>query len=150
MEVLREDRKAKRCITDVKFSAADANGTLLLAVASLDGRVFLHDGTSFAYKSVFSIPTTNSGNDSNTENIKSAVTRIDFSNDARHLRIVTASHELFYYSIESEMLIDAPMVVRDVIWDQISCPYHWMTQGNENSIVVAICLLFLLDVNWWF
>lgn len=115
LEIIREDRKSKQYVTDIKFSP---NGQKI-AFAAGDGRVYLHESNSH-YPFIASIETT-------AKNC--SVTRIDFSADSKCIRLATSSKELFYYSLDQQCLISSPMTLRDVQFHVPSVPYSWNTQG---------------------
>ena len=115
LEIVYEDRKAKKYISDLKFSPDGA----FLAVGSQDGRLFFHDVRN-AFNVVHSIEIPPKD---------TAVLRMDFSTDSKTLRLSTSSEELFYYSSESGTLILVPSNVRDCEWASYDCVYSWNTQG---------------------
>ena len=112
LEIIREDRKAKQYITDIKFSAEQ------IAFASGDGRVYIHENVNFGHLITVE-----------TSAMYSAVTKVTFSSDGRYLSLSTSSHELFYYSLAESQLISSGMVLRDVVWKDPAVAYSWNTQG---------------------
>jgi len=48
LQVRHEDRKAKKAITDVKFAPSGG----VFAMASEDGRVYIHDAADYALRTV--------------------------------------------------------------------------------------------------
>lgn len=115
LEIVYEDRKAKKYISDVQYSP---DGTFL-AVGSQDGKLFFHDVRN-AYTVVHSIEIPPKD---------TAILRMDFTTDSKTLRLSTSSEELFYYSAESGTLILVPSNVRDCEWASYNCIYSWNTQG---------------------
>ncbi len=130
LEIIREDRKAKQYITDIKFSADR------VAFASGDGRVYIHENVNFGH--LITVETTA---------MYSAVTKIDFSVDGRYLALSTNSHELFYYSLVESHLISAPLAVRDVVWQNPTVSYAWNTQG-ELFMFCGVCDVYDLNCVW--
>lgn len=116
LEIIREDRKSKQYITDIKFSP---NGQRI-AFAAGDGRVYLHESNSH-YPFVVSIETP-------AKNC--SISRIDFSVDSKCLRMATSSRELFYYHLDQQCLVSSPMTLRDVQFHLPGVPYSWTTQGK--------------------
>lgn len=119
LEIIAEDRKAKQYITDMKYSPHKE----WLAVASHDGKLYLHDASNYTLLQTIEIPTKNVG-----------ITRFDFSTDSQVVRLSTTAEELFYFKIGSgedrvvEMLT-TPSAVRDIAWSTTTCPYTWLTMG---------------------
>jgi WD40 repeat protein len=113
LEVLFEDRKAKMTVTDVKFSRGDD----LLAVASEDGKVYVHErARNWALKA-----TTGKASDE--------VRWVDWSADAEVLQAGTADADLALYSAADGSRIAAVLERRDAAWDTITCPFGWFVQG---------------------
>lgn len=115
MEIIKEGRKAKQYITDIKYSN-DTTG--LVAVASNDGRVYLHESRGFEF--VRAVETTSKA---------CSIRAVDFSSDGKVIRIGTNSDELFFYNIESSSLMTSATSVKDVVWSKPSVPYAWNFQG---------------------
>jgi microtubule-associated protein-like 6 len=113
LEVIMEDRKAKQYITDIKYSVAGC-----LAFSSQDGKVYLHDATSYALIKAIAIPSKNVG-----------VRRIDFSEDGSVIRLATSADELFHYTVSTGEIISLAATVRDMKWATCNCPYTWFSQG---------------------
>jgi WD40 repeat protein len=116
LEVVFEDRKAKQWISDIKYSKSG----LYLAIASIDGKVYLHDGNNYSFQRTVEMPSK-----------ASTVKAIDFSDDSDFLRISTNQEELYYFSMAAGEMIASPASVRDVKWASHNCPFTWLSQGNE-------------------
>lgn len=116
MEIIKEGRKAKQYITDIKYSNDTAG---LVAISSSDGRVYLHESRGLEF--LRTIETTS----------KSSVIRAtDFSSDGQLLRLGTNTDEVFYFSIESNSLVTSASHVKDVQWTNPTVPYSWNFQGD--------------------
>jgi WD40 repeat protein len=115
MEIIREDRKAKQYITDIKFSP----NSIFFAMSSYDGRTYIHDASSFEFK--FQIETSSKN---------CSISKIDFSTDSKFLRIETNHNELFYYQIEGSNFINTAVTLRDTEWENPTCLFSWNTQGK--------------------
>jgi hypothetical protein len=116
LEIVREERRAKHTITDIKYGPLSSE---MMAVASTDGRVFLHGTKKYDLLNVIEMPTRNC-----------AVTRIDFSKDASTLRVCTSLDQLLFCNIENGDFISNPTAVRDVKWLQTTSPFAWFAQGE--------------------
>lgn len=115
LEIIREERRAKQMVTDLKYSPGEGD---FLAVASSDGRVYLHDTKKFTLLRTMEMPTRNC-----------SVTRIDFSLDAATLRVCTSFDQLLFVAVASGDFIPTPTLVRDVAWHDPTCPFTWLAQG---------------------
>lgn len=114
MEIIKEGRKAKQYITDIKYSD-DTTG--LVAIASSDGRVYLHESRGLEF--LRTIETTS----------KSSVIRaVDFSSNGKLLRLGTNTDEVFYYEIESSSFVTSASNVKDIQWTNPTVPYSWNFQ----------------------
>ena len=117
MEIIKEGRKAKQYITDIKYSD-DTTG--LVAISSSDGRVYLHESRGLEF--LRAIETTS----------KSSVIRTtDFSSDGKMLRMGTNTDEVFYYDIESSSFVTSASHTKDIQWTNPTVPYSWNFQGDE-------------------
>ena len=112
LEVIHEDRKSKLLIRDIGFSP-DAQ---TLAIASEDGKVYLHDANDYSLKTM-------------CQKTGSNVIAFDFSSDASTLQLTTSADELLFYSARTGEPISSNASVRDVDWATISCPLGWHVQG---------------------
>jgi microtubule-associated protein-like 6 len=112
LEVRHEDRKAKRAITDVKFAPSGG----CFAVASEDGRVYIHDASDYALRTVCSkLPT--------------AVKTLDWSLDSKYLCGVTKGLDLVYLDAASGKPLTTPAIVRDASWATATVPVGFHVQG---------------------
>jgi WD40 repeat protein len=116
MEIIKEGRKAKQYLTDIKYSTSDAE---LVAMASNDGRVYLHDSKGLEYMHVVE-----------TSSKTGSIRAVDFSSDSKLLRIATNLNELFFYVIETKTFVTNASQVRDVEWAKPTVPFAWNNQGN--------------------
>jgi WD40 repeat protein len=130
LSVLYEDRKAKQLITDIKF--AHCSGAVprthgeetpkVFAVASKDGRVFIHDADNYVLKYAIELPS-----------LKAQAAfpiRVDFSMDSSVIRISTSNFELHNYQLENRQLIPSANTVRDFIWQSNTSTFAWMYKGR--------------------
>lgn len=129
LEIIREDRKSKQYITDIKFSPDGSK----VAFASGDGRVYLHEANNH-WPFIVTIETT-------AKNC--AISRIDFNRESNLIRMQTTSKELFYYNVDQHCLITSPMTVRDVRFHAPSVAYSWVTQGNCLCFDVVVFVLIV-------
>lgn len=113
LEVLHEDRKAKQNITDLKFSR---NG-LLLAVASEDGKVYIHDRD----KNWALLGASEKAND--------FVRWLDFSFDGEVVQAGTKQGHLVLYRGDSAAVVKSTKEYKDMDWYTMSCPFGWYVQG---------------------
>ena len=114
LEIIREERKAKQAITDIKFSASHN----WLAFASSDGKIYLHSATTYDFKKLVEVTT-----------IPCSITHMDFSADSSTLRMSSNLCELFYYSLDNAAPIASSASIRDMQWLTHSCPFSWNSQG---------------------
>ena len=126
LQVLYEDRKAKKAINDARWTSAAFN---VLLFASADGKVYLHDAISYELLRTIAAP---SG---------SSITHIDLSREGIFVRLTTADEELFDAKVKDGSIAANPILTQDVVWSSYHCPYYWQTQGT-------LFLLFLSKV--WF
>lgn len=126
LEILFEDRKAKLYLTDIKFSPMGD----VIAMASADGRIYLHSAENFAFMRTVTTPTKNC-----------IVKRIDFSLDASILRASTNQDELYHFTIETGDIITSPLATRDTRWSTESCVYTFASQGYWRPPVDGINVL---------
>jgi len=126
MEIIKEGRKAKQYLTDIKYSTSDAE---LVAMASNDGRVYMHDSKGLEYMYVVE-----------TASKTGSIRAVDFSSDSKMLRIATNLNELFFYIIESKTFVTNASQVRDIGWAKPTVPFAWNNQGlfrrGEDDILV--------------
>ena len=115
LEVLGEQRKAKQWITDIKFTPKGD----IMAVASNDGKVYLHAAVDFNFLATLENPSRNI-----------SVLRVDFSEDSVYLRAATVNLDLLHFKVADGTIIDVGTNVRDVIWATTTCPYTWLTHGS--------------------
>ena len=127
LDIIFEDRRSKQWISDVRFSPEDK----FLAVASRDGKIYLHDGGSYALLRVLDTPSKDC-----------AVTRIDFSLDSSVLRACTTTDELFYFMTSNASLIASGMTVRDTDWCTNTSHFGWMVKGTSLIFLKCISLTF--------
>ena len=91
----------------------------MLAVASSDGRVYLHGAKKYDLLRIIETPTRNC-----------SVTKIDFSCDALLLRLCTSFDQLYYCTVQNGDLQSNPTAVRDQAWLDPTCPFTWFAQGG--------------------
>lgn len=115
LEIIREERRAKQTITDIKYGPADAE---IMAVASTDGRIYIHGTRKYDLLRVVEMPTRGC-----------AVTKVDFSADGAALRACTNLDQLFYCNTQNGDFISNPTLLRDQSWLQHSSPFAWLAQG---------------------
>ena len=115
LEILFEDRKARQMISDIKFSKSGD----LIALASFDGKVYIHNAASYALQKTVELPVK-----------MSKVKSVDFSEDSNTLRIAANDSELYLYSLTDQALLSQSVVARDTEWFTHSCPYSWNCQGT--------------------
>jgi WD40 repeat protein len=130
LETVQEDRKAKFCIESIKYSPM----TGVIAMASMDGKVFIHDALTYALKRTL-FPKAR----------KCTMGVVDFSEDGTALRYAPNHEELFYYDVGSGEAITTTSMTRDILWDTYSCPYTWTTQGitrpaAEGALITSTAL----------
>ena len=123
LEIIREERRAKQTITDIKYSPGEGE---MLAVGSSDGRVYLHTTKKYDLFKVIETPSRHC-----------SVTHIDFSQDASTVRICTNFEQLFFATVQTGDFISNPTLVRDLHWHDPTCPYTWFAQGTFS--VVSYC-----------
>lgn len=117
MEIVLEERKAKKTLTDIKFSPSGE----VIAMASLDGKVYLHNSGNYSLVRTLLPP------------IKRCLfSKIDFTHDGLYLRHGTSVEDLYYFSTGDGQVISSTTVTRDLIWVSVSCPLTWLTQGSKN------------------
>jgi hypothetical protein len=109
-----------------------------LAMASADGKVYLHAADNYAYLRQVELP------------VKGGTMAmcVDFSTSNNLLRVSTDQEELFHFQTATAEVITAPLDVRDEKWASNSCPYTWDSQGASTSfflfpLFLSCCLLFL-------
>lgn len=117
LEIIREERRAKQTVTDLKYSPGEGE---VLAVASSDGRVYLHTTKKYDLFKVIETPSRHC-----------SVTHIDFSQDASTLRICTNFEQLFFAAVQTGDFISNPTMVRDHLWHDPTSPFTWFAQGTD-------------------
>lgn len=126
MEILFEDRKAKKLIADIKFSPTAE----VIAMASRDGKVYLHSSVSFALIHTVVPPVR-----------RCVFAKMDFTVDGAHLRVATSPDEIFYVHVSNAAeadVIASMTVARDFDWLTCSCPVTWLSQGIIRPIESAM------------
>lgn len=116
LEIIREERRAKQTITDIKYGPINSD---MMAVASIDGRVYLHGTRKYDLLKVIETPSRGC-----------AVTKVDFSKDFSTIRMSTNLDQLFFATTQNGDFISNPTLVRDLVWYQKSCPFSWFSQGS--------------------
>ena len=116
LEIVLEDRKAKLYITHIQYSP---NGELL-AMASADSKVYLHDASNHAFLRTVELPV----------KAPTRAEKLDFSASGDLLRVSTNQEELYFFKTASGDIITAPLDVRDEKWATNNCPYTWDSQGT--------------------
>lgn len=120
LEIVREERRCKHTVTDIKYGPASSE---TMAVASIDGRVYLHGTRKYDLLRVIEVPSRGS-----------AITRVDFSRDGSVLRMSTNIDQLFFCTVQTGEFIANPTVVRDVKWHQNTCCFTWFSQGRRSAL----------------
>jgi microtubule-associated protein-like 6 len=113
LEVLMEDRRSKLAITEMKFSKSGA----LLAVASEDGRVYIHDCAK-----KFALAAT-------TQKLNDEVRWIDLTDDGDIVLANTADCELALFSTRDGQRVAQLKEHRDAAWHTVTSPFGWYVQG---------------------
>lgn len=130
LDTLFEDRKAKKWITDVKYTVDGK----MLGIASMDGMVYIYDSDKFnILKSVEPAK----GN---------PIIRLDFNIEGTHLRVGSTERELYTYTIADMVPSGTPSAVRDVHWATHGVPYAWNVKGAWRPLNHA-ALVTSVDVN---
>jgi WD40 repeat protein len=124
MEVVFEDRKAKLAITDIKYSPQGN----IVAIASRDGRVYLHETGQHSLLRVMELAQKDAG-----------VSRIDFNTAGTMVRICTTNDDLFAYMVIDGLIVASSSVVRDEIWKTNNSPYGWMVKGKLSLVFLQLC-----------
>lgn len=146
LDVMFEDRKAKYTISDMKYSPSGS----MLAVASRDGKVYIHDAQSengsleqFCLLSIIELVVK-----------ESYVTHIDFNLDSSIIRFSTSTFDLLHYSISIYPHSDTTSIplattVRDEKWYTTNVPYGWLTKGvwKAPSDHVDVCSIDVIVTN---
>ena len=118
LAIIKEERKSKQAITDIKFGPVLS---AIMAVASSDGRVYIHGTKKFELLRTIETPVKNC-----------SITKIDFTMDATILRMCTNFNQLFYYNLEgSGSIMSNATIVRDKTWLQPTAIFTWESQGIE-------------------
>ncbi len=115
LTILREEKKAKKYITDIQFSP---NGEQI-AMSSGDGKVYIVDLSLSSIKLV----------DVGAKHHPAL--RVDYSADMSMMRIAYQPDRLAYYNLSDGAVEVNPMAVKDTIWATNSCPFSWNTQGKK-------------------
>jgi len=113
LEVLHEDRKSKMWITDIKYSPGEGK---LLAMSSADGRIYIHDSSSYELKIV-------------TQKITEPISIFDFDSEGDHLQCTTPDFRLMYFTVEDGKPVTSNAKLRDTVWDTTTCTLGWNVQG---------------------
>jgi WD40 repeat protein len=114
LDVIYEDRKAKKWISDIKF------GKTVFVLMSRDGCLYVHDSLKFNLIKKIELPSRG----------QSGIVCGDFSIDFEYIRVGTTHDEVYYYSTDGE-LITSPIQVRNFEWLTHSCIYNWMIKGLQ-------------------
>eukprot|EP01038_Epipyxis_sp_PR26KG_P009724 gene9724-13087_t len=130
MEIIREERKSKEALTEIKFSPDGS----IFGVSSKDGRVYVHDGINSAYKFHVDVRSV-------SLHKECGVMAFDFSFDNHTLRINSDANEVFYYSLVDSEFISSPVITRDTVWHTHTCPLSWTTQGSYRENIDEVVLL---------
>lgn len=136
LEIVREERKAKQTITDIKYGPLDCE---LIAVASTDGRVYIHGTKKYDLLRVLETPTRNC-----------SITKVDFSKDGSLVRMCTNFDQLFFSTVQNGDFISNPTVVRDQTWLDPTCPFTWLAQGRLPTLHphdILICVVTRVSNN---
>ena len=118
LQIIFEDRKSKRMITDAAWAGGEY---AIIALSSADGKVYLHDSVTYDLKKVIAVP-----------NIQTVIKRIDLSNDGQYLRMGTEAG-LFVVVTSDGSVASDPKDTRDVNWLTFGSTYDWLTQGTLQS-----------------
>jgi WD40 repeat protein len=119
LDILLEDRKARKTITDIKYSP---NGHMI-AMGSREGKVFLHGADNYSLIRTLQLPAR-----------RLDYCKFDFSLTGEYVRVATSSEDLFYYGIEDGNQITTTTATRDLHWFTCSCPLTWLSQGVPKTI----------------
>jgi len=112
LEVKHEDRKAKKSVNDIKY--APSGGTF--AVASEDGRVYIHEASDYSLRTVCSKTVT-------------PVKTLDWSLDSKYLQGVTRGLDLVFIDAVTGKPLSTPAIVRDASWATVTVPVGFSVQG---------------------
>lgn len=114
LDVILEDRKARKPIVDIKYSP---NGQII-AFGSREGKVFLHSSENYSLLRSLQLPSK-----------RLEYCRLDFSTSGNHLRTGTSSEDLFYFNVDDGTQLTSSTATRDLLWSTSSCPLTWLSQG---------------------
>ena len=128
LDILFEDRKAKKYITDIKYSPDNT----FLAIASYDGKVYLHNSVTYNLVKELEAPSKNCG-----------ILKVDFSFDSKIIRLATSLNELLFFTVADSELILSPNATRDIVWYSTTVPYSWLTQGACRPFIEGVSILAL-------
>ncbi|CAE7834182.1 Eml6, partial [Symbiodinium microadriaticum] len=125
LDVVHEDRKAKFTISDLKYSQSGS----LLAVASRDGKIYLHDCQSDSSLQQYKLL-----NVINMPSKECFATHLDFSANSTILRVSSSTCDLLHFDLgsyphsEDVQVIPLAATVRDEKWSTNNVPYGWMVK----------------------
>ena len=112
LDIVYEERKAKKFIADIKFGVGS------FVIFSSDGCAYIHDSQNFSLIKKIEIPS----------KVSAGITRADLSFDFKYIRMSTSNQEVYYYNVTGEM-INSPIQIRNTQWDTHNCIYSWTIKG---------------------
>ena len=121
LEVVHEDRKSKTWLSDIKYSpvlTAEKAGSKggMIAMASQDGRIYIHDSTNFELKVV-------------TQKVNSPISMLDFDTTGSYIQCNTSDWQLLFFATEDGKAVTSNAKLRDTQWDTQTCILGWNVQG---------------------
>lgn len=125
MNIVREEKKAKRYIADVQFAPTGDQ----LVLCSGDGRVYVCDATSLMTLHTIDVTA------------KRPAVRADFSVDLTFLRIAYQPDRMIFFNLQSKEVESNPAALRDIVFATNSCPFSWNTQGVFSSTAFTNSLM---------
>jgi microtubule-associated protein-like 1/2 len=120
LDIILEDRKARKIITDIKFSPDGQ----VIAMGSKEGKVFLHAADNYSMLRSLQLPAR-----------RLEYCKIDFSSNGESIRAGTSSEDMFYFSVADGHQITASTATRDLTWHSCTCPLTWLSQGDDDGFV---------------
>ena len=114
LQIIFEDRKSKRAISDAIWSGGNNS---IIVLSSADGKVYIHDPVTYDLRRAISVP-----GDS------VIIKRIEVSTDGSYIRIGTGTGLFDVKTIDGSLTSD-PRNTQDVEWSSYNSTYNWLTQG---------------------
>jgi WD40 repeat protein len=119
LHILFEDRKSKKTITDIVWTAD------VIVMGSGDGKVYVHDGASYDLIRTISLPGASA---------TLPIARVELSSTGEYIRIANSSDEVFDAAAKDGVVASNPLTTKDVEWTEYTCPYNWLTQGIATCV----------------